>query len=123
MIREWKLFKGGPSLPRRDRLYVTLNTRGMILINHKLFDEMGRPEAALLLYDERNQTIGVQPARPGEQYSFPLKIRGNASHRSIYAWPFCKLFKLRPEKTVRFTDPKLDDDGILLLDLHNSHQV
>ena len=57
---------------------------------------MGSPEAAFLLYDERLQTIGVQAPGRGDGYSFPVRHKENASHRTIYAWPFCKSYKLFP---------------------------
>lgn len=123
MVREWKVFKGEPTAPIRDRLRVTLNPRGAILINRKAFEVMGRPEAAVLMYDERQQTIGLQPARVGEQYAFPLKRKDKVTHRTIYAWPFCKFFKLKPQKTVVFTNPELDHDGVLMLDLHSTIEV
>jgi hypothetical protein len=123
MVMDWEVFRGGPTLPKRDRLHVTLNPRGAILINHKVFEAMGRPEAALLLYDERRQTIGVQPAAAGTEYSFPLKQKDNVTHRTIYAWPFCKFHKLKPSRTVVFGNAEFDHDGILLLDLHRATEV
>ena len=123
MVRQWKVFKGGPIGPRNDRLLVTISPRGVILINRKVFEAMGQPEAALLLYDERLQTIGVQPARRGDPYSFPLKHKENTTHRTIYAWPFCKTFKLHPERLLFFTNPELDHDGVQVLDMHKTEEV
>ena len=123
MTRQWKMFKGGPTGPRRERLHVTLNRRGVILINYKMFEAMGQPEAAFLLYDERFQVIGIQPARQGEAYSFPIKHKEKTSHRTIYAWPFCKSFKVFPTNTVFFTNPEIDGDGVLVLDMNRAEEV
>ena len=123
MTRQWKMFKGGPTGPRRERLHATLNPRGVILINNKLFEAIGRPEAAFLLYDERFQVIGVQPASPGEAYSFPFRHKEKTSHRTIYAWPFCKSFKLFPTNTIFFTSPEIDNDGVLVLDMNKAEEV
>ena len=123
MVREWKIFKGEPTPRRRDRLRVTINPRGVILVNRKAFEVMGRPEAVLLMYDERHQAIGLQPASAGEQYAFPLKSKDKVTHRTIYAWPFCKFFKLKPPKTVSFTSPELDHNGVLMLHLNHATEV
>ena len=104
-------------------MHVTLSPRGVILINRKLFEAMGSPEAALLLYDERLQTIGVQPAARGDGYSFRVKHKENTSHRTIYTWPFCKSYKIFPQRTLFFTQPELDHNGVLVLDMHKAEEV
>ena len=123
IIRDWEEFDGGPSEQRRRRMYVTLNKRGMILINNGMFAAMGNPEAALLLYDRRNKTIGVRPAEAGAKKAFPVRQKSGSTHRSIYAWPFCRHFQIVPFETVRFTAPQIDNQGTLLLDLNGTVTV
>lgn len=123
MIRQWKMFRGGPVGPKRDRLHVTLSKRGVILINHKMFEMMGNPEAAYLLYDEKLQAIGIQPTTTGNQFSFPLKQKNDVTHRTINAQAFCRSFKISPPQTIYFTQPELDHDGVLVLDMHKAEEV
>ncbi|MEJ7622728.1 MAG: hypothetical protein WKF34_01925 [Pyrinomonadaceae bacterium] len=123
MIREWEEFHGGPSEPARERLHVTINPRCIILLNKKVSEALGDPASAMLLYDRRNQTIGIRAAGPGDIKPFPVKQHPKGSHRGIYAKPFCRHHKIIPTEHIRFQNPELDQDGVLTLDLHNTEPV
>ncbi|MEP7077120.1 MAG: hypothetical protein ABI878_15045 [Acidobacteriota bacterium] len=124
MIRQWKEFEGGANHPaKRERLHATLNKKGIILFNEKVFEAMGRPEAAVLLFDERQQTIGVRPAHAGERNIFPVRQKPGVSYRTICARPFCRHFGLNVPQTVAFPAAGFDREGILVLDLHSAIDV
>jgi hypothetical protein len=124
MIRQWKEFEVGTArYYGTDRRYVTMSKRGIILINRKTVEDMGKPEGIVMLYDERYQTIGIRPAAAGTKNFIPLKEKKGVTHRTIYAYQFCRHFKLKPTGTIVFTKPELDHDGVLLLELHSASEV
>ena len=124
MIRQWKEFEVGTArYYGGDRRYVTMSKRGIILINRKTVEDMGKPEGIVMLYDERYQTIGIRPAAAGTKNFIPLKEKKGVTHRTIYAYQFCRHFKLKPAGTIVFTKPEIDHDGVLLLELHSASEV
>lgn len=123
MRKNWEKFQGGPVGPKRDRLHATLSKRGIILMNHNLWDMFGSPEAAYLLYDEEQRLIGVQPTSVGNQFSFLIKSKLGMTARMINAQAFCRTFRIEPPRTIYFLEPDLDHEGILVLDLNRAGEV
>jgi len=124
MIRHWKEFEVGTArYYGGDRRYVTMSKRGIILINRKTVEDMGKPEGFVMLYDERYQTIGLRPATQNERNFIELKVKKGVTHRIVYAYQFCRHFKLKPTGTIVFTKPELDHDGVLLLELHSATEA
>ncbi len=123
IIRRWVEYTDGPTEPTADRLYVTLNPRGMLLLNRRAFAELGRPAAAMLLYDERNGAIGLRAAGKSDAKPFPVKSHPKGSHHLVYAKPFCRRFGIRPAAAIRFSDPEIDRDGIMILSLQDCEPV
>lgn len=116
--RNWREFRN--EKPRAlNGLYVSINERGIIVLNRKTFAELGSPEAVSLLYDDEHATIGLRPVMPFLDVSFPLLPRGNSGNRVIRALPFVKANKLRISYCVKFLQPVIEDD-ILLLDLNQT---
>lgn len=122
-MQEWTEYDAGPRSPSRDRLHVTLNPRGVILLNGRAYETMGCPEAAVLLYDERRSMIGLRPDRIGVRNAFPLSQKGKNAHRLIYASAFCRRFGIKVDKTVVFPTAGLNHDGIMVLDMHSTTEV
>ncbi|MEP7074483.1 MAG: hypothetical protein ABI878_01630 [Acidobacteriota bacterium] len=123
MLRRWDEFFGGPNVPSEGRVHVTLNANGVILLNPKAFEKLGSPETAVLLYDRRNETIGLRQASADTLHAFPVKPKLKFRHWLIHARPFCRHHKLRVERTIAFPDANTDTDGTLLLDLHTSIEI
>ena len=115
--RQWTEYR---SLKRRrETLHVSLNPRGVFLVNERGYELLGRPGAAVLLYDEKYQVIGLRLVGANEPNSFPFAARKGYSSRVVYANGFCGKFKIKPRKTIIFPDPPFDEnEGILELDLH-----
>ena len=118
MDRDWTEYETGPTVRRRDRMHVTVNARGVILLNHKAFETLGSPEAVRLLYDKRYSVIGICPSAVGSENSLALNSKGKTAHRLIYAIGFCRHFGLGFKETVAFPTPELDNNGILQLEVH-----
>lgn len=121
--REWEEFQGGPTVPAGDRRHVTLSVRCILLLNRKVFEEMGRPASVMLLFDRKNRTIGVRTARPDDVKPFTVKSHPKGSHHAIHAKPFCRYYQAIPKKAIRFTEPWLDREGNLVLSLKQTEPV
>jgi hypothetical protein len=119
--RRFKMFQGAPNRLGWGGPRVTLNPRGVLLINAKGYEALGSPEAVELGYDEENSTIGLVPSNPQRKNAFPVK--GNALDKYpyylVHAAPFCNLHDLRPGRTLRFTHVRIED-GMMLLDIETA---
>ena len=104
MKRVWK------EVPRGDRraqwagMYVTMNRKGMIVLNRAAHERAGGFEAFLLLYDPANNTIGLKPSTP---------MTRNA-YRLLAEWGVVV------QETLEFPDAEIDLDGILVLNLRTA---
>ena len=75
MSRKWTTYHGGPNQGERIRIRVTLNSRGVILLNKAAYECMGSPGAVELLFDEDEGVIGLKPKDLRHQNAFPLKVQ------------------------------------------------
>ncbi len=117
MIWNWVEFEGRPNDRERDRVRVTLNRRGMFLLNKAAFEAMKRPEAVRLMFDPARQTIGLAASRPDRPNAFPLKVKDKYSNRIVHAGPFCKHFGIQVETTVLFNGITCDRNDVIVLEL------
>ena len=58
--REWIECPRDPNASRWASLYATLNPKGDIVISRFTFEALEEPEHVVLMYDNRNHTIGIQ---------------------------------------------------------------
>ena len=119
MERDFEKFEGGPTISPRDRIHVTINRIGVIGFNNRLYSLMGKPEAVSLLYSRTRDMIGIVPASPRFNSSFPVKT-GNGTGWRINAAPFLRHFGVKIDSTLRFIAPQLEGTE---LSLKLSHTV
>ena len=68
LVREWEEYQGAGN--RRSLLSRASITRSRTLyLNEAAYNLLGRPSHAILLYDARNQMIGLRPASAGDAHS------------------------------------------------------
>lgn len=118
MTNRWEIFEMGENKPFSERVHVTLNRKHKFCLNGRVHEMMGRPEAVVMMFDWRERVIGIRPASPNDKGAFRLHplCRGSR-YKIIRAAPFCGHFEIRVEATTVFVDPRVDGDGVLLLDL------
>ena len=122
MARHWEKYTGGPNITNRDRLHVTLNSKGMIKFNRKAYEAIGTPSAALLFFEKATSTIGITAAQPHLTEAFPFTQ--NNINWTLNAMPFCRHFGIKFDTgTEAFINPELDTDGTLMLDLRQTRRV
>ena len=123
MIKHWTEFEGSPNRVDKDQPRVTLNSRGVILLNRQAFEAMDTPPAVTLLFDENNNIIGLKPADIRRQNAFPIKQKDKWHNRTVHASPFCKHFNIRVERTVLFNEVDVDNEGVLKLELQKTTAI
>ena len=63
MKRNWSELPRGDKRAQWAGVYVTMNGKGVIVINRAAHERLGSPDAFLVLYDAPNNTIGLKPTR------------------------------------------------------------
>jgi hypothetical protein len=119
MDRDFEKFLAGPTPNLSVRLNVTINKHSVILINRRVFELMGKPEAVCLYYSRTRDIIAMVPTSPRFREAFPVLAATKTGWR-INAATFCRHFGIRVDSTIRFVDPEIQ--GVKLL-LKLSHTV
>ena len=120
MRRDWK------EIPRNDRraqwagIYVTMNSKGTIVLNRSAHGRMGSPAAFHLLYDSANNTIGLKPTTTAMRNAYPAHTSGRHGGRKISAYRLVTECSLHIDQTLEFPDAEIDTDGILILNLRTA---
>lgn len=116
--REWETFEGGQYEPLSTRRHITLNLRRIFLINKNVFNELGQPAAVMLMFDQKNNVIGMRAAVEGDVRPFPVAPHPKGSHYHIHAAKFCRHYGIAPTRHIKFAEPWFDTKGILVLQLN-----
>lgn len=112
--REFEKYRGGPTQSKAERIYVTLDSRGVIGLNKRLHSLLGKPVAAFLHYSRVSDVIAVEPLdNPRLPEAFPVHERSGGGWR-INTSPFCKHFGIRLDTTERFINPDIRDGKLWL---------
>lgn len=98
-------------------LRVTLSPRGVLLLNKLAYEALDTPPAVKLLFDERNNRIGLKAQDPRRTNAFPVRQKDKWQNYQIRVSPFCKHHAIKVTRTILFNDIDLDDEGALTLEL------
>lgn len=123
MLKHWQEFQGSPNRIEKDIARVTLNSRGVFLMNRRAFESFQTPSAVTLHFDENNGVIGLKPADIRLQNAFPIKQKDKFYNRTVNASPFCRHFKIRVEQTVLFNEVDIDNEGVMKLELQKTTSI
>jgi hypothetical protein len=86
MRRIWKIIPKGNSNAQWADIYVTLNSKGTIVLNRAAHEKLGNPEAFSLLFDAANNTIGLKPVNPAKNDAYPVARSGRHGGKKISAY-------------------------------------
>ena len=120
MKRNWA------QIPRRDKraqwagIYVTMNSKGMIVINRSAHERMDKPAAFHVLYDSANNVIGLKPTGVNMRNAYPAYSSGRHGGRRVNAYRLLTERGLVIKDTLEFPDADIDEDGILVLNLRTA---
>jgi hypothetical protein len=84
------------------------------------FEKLGEPVAVTLLFDQANGRIGIKPSSPSMRNAYPVAKQGRHGGRLIRAYRLMQEFGVSLPDTIRFQEPEIDNDGILVLDLRTA---
>ena len=121
MEYKWEVHMAEPGRSIRDRILVTINSKGSFYLNAFALKALGDPDAVQLMFDRRLKVIGMH--RTSIEKKGAYLLRRKSPHRSVvtkyfYATSFCKKFKIQPKETMLFVDAHVDANEILILDLN-----
>lgn len=113
---EWTILRRGDVAAHWSGLYVSLNKRGALVMSKVTHERLGAPEAYFVMWDRFNQRLGLKPAKAKETNAYPARKYGKRGAKVIRAYRLITEFGIRPPDTLLF-EPKIDQDGNLILDL------
>ena len=120
MKRNWKEIPCDDKRAQWAGIYVTMNSKGKIVMNRAAHERLGSPEAFTLLYDSANNTIGLKPVAALIRKAFPASKSGRHGGRKIAAYRLITECSLVIKETLEFPDAEIDTDGTLVLNLRTA---
>lgn len=120
MKRNWKEIPSDDKRAQWAGIYVTLNSKGTIVMNRAAHERLDSPAAFLLFYDAANNAIGLKPT--GEQIRNAYRVAKSGRHggRKLAAYRLLVECSLHVDETLEFPDAEIDTDGILVLNLRTA---
>lgn len=118
--RDWK------EIPRDGRkaqwagIYVTLNSKGTIVLNRSAHQQTGSPAAYLIMYDAANHSIGLKPTGTQIKNAYPVAKSGRHGGQKLAAYRLLVECGLHIDDTLEFPDAEIDTDEILILNLRTA---
>lgn len=113
-MAKWETFtfRGGRGLAE---IRVSLNPRGVFTLNQFAFDELGKPDNVVLMYDTDDHLIGITGT--DEKVDYAIKVRRQGENKSylIGGRAFTQYYGIDLGETVRFNDARVEQ-GMLILD-------
>jgi hypothetical protein len=114
-------------LTRRERMYVSLNKRGEIVMNGRAFDEIGPTANVTLMYDAERRAIGVKRPVGKDRHFFPVRRYGRGQRMHIVrAAKLLEQFGITIERTRVFEDISVEvfeGEPMLLLELDSTSEL
>jgi hypothetical protein len=120
MRREWKELKRGGTRAQWAGIYVTMNKKGTIAMNRAAYDRLDQPEAVNIMYDPANCSIGLKRTGKNMRNAYPIHRSGRHGGRKISAYRLITECGVVIKDTIEFTDPEIDLEGILVLNLRTA---
>lgn len=123
MAQHWDIFRGGQTIPSKDRLGVSINNKNILTLNKYTYGILGRPPKVLVMFDKRNTIIGLSATHIDDPDGFDVKPKGGGLNYTVHITPFCRHHGIHVEVTERFAKPGLSREGYLTLDLKETINV
>ena len=116
----WKVIERDGKMGKWAVPYVTLSPVGDILITRVTWERSGSPEAYLIMFDDRNQRIGLKGTVLGAKNGYKAYKTGNAGSKRLICRRLLIEHGIRLEHGIRFTDIEIQHDGFIILDLRTA---
>ena len=120
MNANWTECPNEGRLGRWAGVWVTLNPKGRLVLGLKVYKQLGEPEWVKLLFDEPNRRIGVKPTEKGARNAYRVSREGPRAPMIVRAFRLMAEFDVKLDETVQFDDARVDEEGILFLNLRTA---
>src|SRR5664279_4073223 len=120
MKRDWKEIPRDGKRAQWAGIYVTLNSKGMLVMNRATHEQLGGAAACLIFYDSAKNTIGLKPTGTQTRNAYPAAVSERHGGRKIAAYRLLVEGSLHIADTLEFPDAEIDTDGILILNLRTA---
>jgi hypothetical protein len=120
MRENWIEIKRGDIMPQYTGIYATMNPKGDIVISKVTYQLLGSPKAFNILYDRANNRIGLKPTALAAKNAYPPRVWNRAGAKMLRGHRLTREHRIELPHTVQFTDARIDEDGILILDLRTA---
>ena len=120
MRPDWQEVPRGDVMPQYAGIYVTMKPKGEIMMSRVTYEMMGSPKAFVILFDQTNRRIGLKPSALTTRNAYPVCVGSNAGAKRLLAYRLTREHDIDLPQTVRFYDAKIDEDGVLILDLRTA---
>ena len=120
-MTQWHIFNGrqyGRTVKKEAR--ITLGNYGTFYLNAQAFSELGNPEAVEMMFDVGRRRIGLRPAHKMLPHAFKIVPHTRGGYQRLSAAAFCHHHRIFFKGTLLFHDIRIDDNGIMMLDLVNA---
>ena len=120
MKRDWKEIPRDGKRAQWAGIYVTLNSKGTIVMNRAAHERTGEPAAYLIWYDSANKAIGLKPTGSQMKNAFPAAKSGRHGGRKLAAYRLLVEGGLHIGDTLEFHDAEIDTDEVLVLNMRTA---
>lgn len=110
-------------VPLAEKPYVTIQKRGNIAINRSAHAALGEPAAVELLYDPKDEIIGLRAVSPEVEHAYPLRPQGGKEIGPylVAGIAFTKFYRIDTTVARRWRATMNDD--VLCIDLKGDSTV
>ena len=111
-------------IPLVKKPFVTIQKRGTMSFNKAAHVALGEPEAVELLYDKKNNVMGIRAVDPSVTHAYPMRAQAKkeVGPYIVSGSAFTKYYGIATGEARRFAAEV--QDGILVVDLqHDEGQV
>ncbi len=120
MKADWIEIKRGDVMPQYAGIYVTMNPAGDIVMSRVTYEMLGSPKAFNILYDRVNNRIGLKCAALTTRNAYPARVSNRCGAKLVRGHRLTREQGIDLPQTVQFHDARIDEDGILVLDLRTA---
>lgn len=113
---QWEVLERETRRGAWKKMLVTLTPAGRLGVCGVTIKALGSPDAFVVLYDRQNKRIGLKPATADTLNAYPTSKSKRGPGRALFLARLLAEYRVEVPRTIRFPDPVIDDD-ILLLDL------
>jgi hypothetical protein len=117
---DWTVIPRGDYSFQQQKIYVTLNRKGDIVMNEMTWNKTGAPVAYLVMFNSTNNLIMLKPTALAIKNAYPAGKKGRWKARVIRVARLLTDHNIKLPDTIEFRDAEIDRDGQLILDLRTA---